>query len=48
MNEALAASNESEEAKPQQESDAGKGYRVELSNEDGAGYVGTIYVGAND
>ena len=27
---------------------AGAGFRVDLSNEDGAGYVGTIYVGSND
>jgi hypothetical protein len=49
LNEALAASAASDEAKPSQEAaEAGKGFRVELSNDDGAGYVGTIYVGAND
>lgn len=48
LNEALAASAESEEAKPASSAEEGKGFRVELSNEDGAGYVGTIYVGAND
>jgi hypothetical protein len=49
LTEALAASAASEEAKPTpDQADAGKGVRVELTNEDGAGYVGTIYVGAND
>lgn len=44
----MAASAESDEAKPKDDVDSGKGFRVELSNEDGAGYVGTIFVGAND
>ena len=44
----MAASAESEEAKPAAGLEEGKGFRVELTNEDGAGYVGTIYVGAND
>jgi hypothetical protein len=50
LNEALAASAASEEQpRPVSElADTGKGVRVELTNEDGAGYVGTIYVGAND
>jgi len=50
LSEALAASAASEEQpKPTlEQTDSGKGFRVELSNEDGAGYVGTIYVGAND
>ena len=27
---------------------AGTGFRVDLANEDGAGYVGTIYLGSED
>ena len=41
----MKASANSEESHP---SMAGQGFRVELQNEDGAGYIGTIYVGANE
>lgn len=49
LGDALKASAATEEVPSETNfSKIGKGYRVNLSNDDGAGYVGTIYVGSNE
>jgi len=48
LGEALDASTVSEAGEGTAPSLSGSGFRVDLNNDDGAGYVGTIYVGSND
>ena len=45
VNDALKSNDQFEFSRP---SFAGNGFRVDLTNEDGAGYTGTIYLGSNE